>query len=1092
MDRIAEKNRLSPIFGPDGQPLSRLNGSRNGVAIKNLLGGFSGYVQQLLGTRRPPFIQAKTPFESHAWVFAASMAIANTASQAQFLVYQETDAEQQRRRDAAVRAGRTTRARAGVHRRAYERHLAGAPSLKRLSMKAAEPDYEHPIYDLIRRPNPYQVGGQLMALTHLWMAIRGEAFWVLSDDDGMPVPPGQMPTRIWPLSPDCFSERYANGRDGEIVGWEIALPRWMPGAHRKKLNVTLDEVIQFKFPDPRNPARGLSRIGAAAAGIELDLLIKVHGRSLLEKQAVPRGIIVYENGVLEEEEEEEYRERWEEQHAGAERSGRIAILSGGFKYQSIALSPTDMGHLEQLAWDRDEVLAVMGTPKAVLGVTEQLNYATQIGQTANFWDQTLLPLLRLEEQTLDATMFFAQTDRTFGAFDLSQIDALRVGLEEKAKAADQFCAERLHMPPRVAYQIVGLDVPEYEGDETALVSALATPVQSILEEDSPPSPSSEPASSDDEPVAAARGGRSPRPGPGAPAIHRSRHDKAKSVWKRFIAVQSRVESPFRRRYKKWVRLERTGTLERFDKAVEDAKRLARIKAAIDLTAILPILAESRSALRTQTRPLLASAMLETWDLTLDEIPIPTFAIDDGTFVSYFTEHENLFLEHTPRTTFETLRTSLTAGIQNGETVQQLRVRIGEVYDLGASSHKTLLVARTETASFMNGVRDRMFDEAGFEKTDWLTAEDENVREDHVKFGEHEPVARGTNYLALIGKEAEGVLEYPGDLRAPIGQKANCFIAGTMVQAGGLLQGFSREYSGHVLEVTLASGTRFSVTPNHPVLGTHGWVAAKLLRQGDCVFRSTDGERVLRQFLPDADYRPTPIEELARPLSMPAGIAQGMPEDFHGDGRDGDVHVVRLDGGLVSGQFAQIPDPLKNQLLAGPDPRFGTLDRTRALPEAGLLSLGASECIVGEGRKATSLSGGRLRHPQEHGLAAVSRSKSGLAQDSANHIARHTEAACQVLDGPATFKSKHDRLLIDSDTHRSTPVTDYSAGAVPSNGVALRDRLQAEPGLVVLDQVLNVRLREFAGPVFNLETIHGFYLANSVVSSNCRCASTPAN
>ncbi len=53
------------------------------------------------------------------------------------------------------------------------------------------------------------------------------------------------------------------------------------------------------------------------------------------------------------------------------------------------------------------------------------------------------------------------------------------------------------------------------------------------------------------------------------------------------------------------------------------------------------------------------------------------------------------------------------------------------------------------------------------------ADDENVRTDHVAFGEAGVRDRGTNYLEIIGKESEGTLAYPGDLRAPVGQVVNC-------------------------------------------------------------------------------------------------------------------------------------------------------------------------------------------------------------------------------------------------------------------------------------------------------------------------------
>jgi len=112
-----------------------------------------------------------------------------------------------------------------------------------------------------------------------------------------------------------------------------------------------------------------------------------------------------------------------------------------------------------------------------------------------------------------------------------------------------------------------------------------------------------------------------------------------------------------------------------------------------------------------------------------------------------------------------------AGIEAGETVGQLRQRIAAIYDISASSAKTLQIARTETTPFLNGAREVMMKKAQIEESEWVTANDENVRDDHTAFGESGPHPLGFNYMTVVGKP--GTLTYPGERGAPMDQIINC-------------------------------------------------------------------------------------------------------------------------------------------------------------------------------------------------------------------------------------------------------------------------------------------------------------------------------
>ncbi len=762
------------------------------ASVKSLGGGnANAYAQALASLDAPARARARDPFSNHAWVFAAAIMTAITAGQAPLQVMRETDATTTARRAFAKRSFWSPPT--GSARRSFQRHMA-LPIEKRIVAKAAEPDFEHPLYDVLMRPNPMCDGGQLLALTYIWMAVRGEAFWLLTDDDGTEITPGEIPTRIWPISPDAFEAVLSRGRTGELVGWRYTPPTWMPNATGggQKITVDLASVVQFKFPNPGDPTRGLSRISAAAHGIRLDMMIAGHQTKLLANNGIPRIALLSEEAI-DPKDETEFMAQWKRTYGG-EYGDAVAMLSGGFDIKEIALSPVDMALLDLAKWDRDTILAVMGVPPSKLGVTEFTNYATAMSQDFTFWSNTIVPVMRIIERALDGSLMFSETDSVFLMFDLTGIDALRAGLIEKLGAVEKLTSDKIHMPPGDAFSMVGIEAPEYIGRDTALINGVvAGTVKDLLENPplatdpaAPVAAVADPAKPTEKPNTEEPPAAEPTPTGKTSTLESARRilvytgpnakARAGKRWKGFVRLQAAHERAMIAAYRKWVAAERKATLERFDAVA--GKQLMHLLAAhlkdssIDLTAVLPDPDESGNKLKNVSRPVRTSALHETYDFTLDDIGIPTFEVDDPKLHKFFDLREKKFVSTTPNTIITNLRNSLTEGFKTSETVQQLRSRVAQVYDVSASSAKALTVARTETANFMNGVRDQMFDLQGFEEEDWVTAGDENVRESHVTYGAAGAQKRGFNYMTLTGG-GPGQLRYPGDLEAPAAEVVNC-------------------------------------------------------------------------------------------------------------------------------------------------------------------------------------------------------------------------------------------------------------------------------------------------------------------------------
>lgn len=793
-------NRLSAILDATGHPFEMPNGKAhaNGVQrggmtkvqMKTFLEQANSFIESLGMIGAPVMNRAQDPVMNNPWIFVSALTVALAAGSAPLRIYRETGKAVDNRKRKAIDAGRMWEgAKSGKRRRAVERHLSGSV-LKRFFWKAngIEEDLDHPLFDvLIKHPNDFQNGSQLRQFTFMELATQFECMWVLSDAQGGRLKAATDPVgQIWPYSGKNFVPRLEFVTYGRQIGWWFRPPYWSPYSVGPGTRIPIDmhEVIVFKFPNPADPLRGLARMTGAAQNIELDELSIANSRGLLKRGATPKGIMTYD-GSIEEGEIKDKQRQFEEEYGGAENVGSTLFIHGGWKYQQAGFSPQQLENRDTLEWNREAELAAMGTSLSAIGISSSDTYAAELIHDKGLWSKTIIPMFRIIEETLDATLFYLETDDTFAGFDLTNVEALRAGVEHKVNIANTMTGPNLHATPRVAYDTVGLDVEDYEGIDKALVGGIMTPVGQVLnpppvaEEDTAP-----PGSTPKEPT---KPTDPDQPAPSTPADGNPPDDaadaaklrapagikgasaeivtRARRKWADFVKVEAKYEKELRAAFRAWVLNQRKGILRRFDEITGKKAN------ELDLTGALPDPDEAYAALHQLSLPIHYSALEAVWQLTEEEIGIPTFDMGDDRIVRYFDQREKAFVQTTVGTLIKRVRAAIESGVQNDETIQEIRLRISSALDIEAGASRTLLVARTETAGFMNGVRQEMFAGEGFEELDWITAGDKNVRDTHVIFGTSGSKPRGFNYLTLVGEA--GSLTFPGDNGAPASEVCNC-------------------------------------------------------------------------------------------------------------------------------------------------------------------------------------------------------------------------------------------------------------------------------------------------------------------------------
>lgn len=799
---MSELQEQSRILNQHGNPFPA---ERNAIAKASgsespqVTSAFSSYFSSLYGLNQDATLRAMSPFENHAWVYAGAMAIAMNISQAVFNIYTETEAMLAQRRSAVLRCGQKWFGPpCGRERQAVRRHLTNPQRRQGVVMEGVEKTPTHPLLRVFAKPNDFMTEAQLWQATALWQVLRGSCMWVMMSESGLPLQEGEMPYQIIPLPPSYFRPIMMRN---EIIAWRYRVPIGLgQGYSGATLYLQPNEVIQFKFFSEISFIGGFAPVAASVSAIAQDLLAVEHTKSTLSNGADPGGIIYSENGFEDDAEEKKFLNKWEQRHKGSFNKSRTAIISGGIKYVQTGLTPQDMQWIEMRKWNRDEILACMGVPKTCVGVTDDVVYATAMTQDNNFWNKRLFPMLRNVEDVIDATILFNEPDNTMAAFDVSGIESLRVGYADKINQLNILTAPNIHMPPKQAAETIGLIIPSYPGDTEALVTPMLRPAEDVIadskaigdmlngpDESTPGSPGSSTKPDDKVPD---NSGKPDTPPAGTGDQQQNKRmsvvrsliarSKSTSIWTQYVAqLQHPVEVNFKNGWRKTVAKWKSANLILFDRSVHiDGNKTLRalqliekVSDSFDMNNVILPEGDLKDALQNSFDPLYRDTVQKAYDYAVEELgSISVFSVDGPAVQKLITAREDLVLGSVPATIQSLIRDSLIKGIQAGETIQQLRSRISAIYD-NISQSRSLIVARTESNSFISDVRNEIFIEEGFQKKNWVTAGDEHVRTNHQIYGQAGPQDIKFNYLELTS--GAGTLTHPGDTRAPADEVSSC-------------------------------------------------------------------------------------------------------------------------------------------------------------------------------------------------------------------------------------------------------------------------------------------------------------------------------
>lgn len=434
-------------------------------------------------------------------------------------------------------------------------------------------------------------------------------------------------------------------------------------------------------------------------------------------------------------------------------------------------------------------------------------------------------------------------------------------------------------------------------------------------------------------------------------------------------------------------------------------------------------------------------------------------------------------------------------LPGGVSLQDRLQKIG-----GISKNRAKLIARDQTAKLTGDLNQLRQADNGIEEYIWRNAGDQRVvgnpsglyPKGNAKHGNHWD--REGKVFRWDSPPSDG---HPG---TPI----NCFPGSTMFDmSNGCHKFWRRRYKGRLVTIIPCSGVALEATPNHPVLTIDGWKAIDELQEGDDIFKPVTycgriDELNVSEFCASAKD----VFDLMLSVGSLSASA-GSELDFHGDGREEDIYAIDTES------------LLRNDAIAGFLKSSSELGFSRAyadLPKSGLHGAGP----LGSALKATLFSAHSIMSLGGYGLPL------GIAEQAHSNKIGFAPAAAwdMVVSKYSTNNPASDAVLLgkrklaDSGAVEGahlalwkigdlvvcrvfsalrgihTASAEMFAEVVRSAPEANAYFFEGDASLYERFRVIEKRLCDFSGHVYNIQTNTGWYNANGVVTHNCRCYAAP--
>lgn len=319
----------------------------------------------------------------------------------------------------------------------------------------ADPDTlieDHPVLDLLRRPNPSMSGTNFIE-SICWnlclptkMTPGGQAF--IWGDSHTNFRRGDIPDELWVQNDAGVSERMTFQKI--LAGWHFERTDTSPYDY-VKMDLLLDEVIRVNYFNPYAINRGLAPGYPLRVAVAQDANAAEFNTTFMGNNSGIQGVFTSKT-PMHGQQLDEAKKNWDKYYRGARNAGQNAWIPWDVSFEKLGLSPADAQYLESMGWNRDQVCAAFQVSKLALQDYESINMATAKVAKQQLYDNAIIPMNNLIMEELNEA-WIERIDRGQWRIcvDFSGVAALRDDRDLNWKCAE--IAVMLGIPPIIALKM---------------------------------------------------------------------------------------------------------------------------------------------------------------------------------------------------------------------------------------------------------------------------------------------------------------------------------------------------------------------------------------------------------------------------------------------------------------------------------------------------------------------------------------------------------------------------------------------------------------------------------------------------------------
>lgn len=210
---------------------------------------------------------------------------------------------------------------------------------------------------VLRKPNRYQTRIKFFEQWMLSKLSQGNTYALKERDGSRKVRALYIldPTRVRPLVAPDGSVYYELGAE-PLAG--------IPGGG---IRVPASEIIHDVAVALYHPLCGLPPLTACALAATQSLKIQEQSAKFFQNNSKPGGVLTAP-GAISNDTAERIQKHWDENYAGEQNAGRVAVLGDGLKYEAMSVTSTDAQLVEQLDWSDQRICSTFHMPAFLVGV----------------------------------------------------------------------------------------------------------------------------------------------------------------------------------------------------------------------------------------------------------------------------------------------------------------------------------------------------------------------------------------------------------------------------------------------------------------------------------------------------------------------------------------------------------------------------------------------------------------------------------------------------------------------------------------------------------------------------------------------------